>query len=82
VLVAAGAMAQPVYRNVDKNGKVTFLGPGAHRQHRAGRGRRKVAVAPSNAGLPYELRQVAQRYPVTLYTGEECALAAPPARCS
>jgi glutaredoxin len=27
---------------------------------------------PANAGLPYELRQVVQRYPVTLYTGEEC----------
>jgi glutaredoxin len=29
-------------------------------------------VASAGGGLPYELRQVVQRYPVTLYTSEEC----------
>jgi len=73
LFVAAGAVAQPIYRNVDKNGKVTF-------SDRAPTASTEPAAAPqagaatpaANAGLPYELRQVAQRYPVTLYTGEEC----------
>ncbi|MDQ0591466.1 glutaredoxin family protein [Variovorax paradoxus] len=73
LLIAAGAMAQPIYRNVDKNGKVTF-------SDRAPTASTEPAAAPqagitpaANAGLPYELRQVAQRYPVTLYSSEECA---------
>ncbi|MDQ0013044.1 glutaredoxin [Variovorax boronicumulans] len=73
LLVAAGAMAQPIYRNVDKNGKVTFSdrAPAASTEPAAGP---QGAATPANtAGLPYELRQVAQRYPVTLYTSEDCA---------
>ena len=73
LLVAAGAMAQPIYRNVDKNGKVTFSdrAPAASTEPAAAP---QGASAPANtAGLPYELRQVAQRYPVTLYTSEDCA---------
>jgi glutaredoxin len=73
VLVASGAMAQPIYRQVDKNGKVTFSdrAPSASTEPAGQQG----AAAPSSAntaGLPYELRQVAQRYPVTLYSGDEC----------
>lgn len=73
VLVAAGAMAQPIYRQVDKNGKVTFSdrAPSASTEPAGQQG----AAPPSSAntaGLPYELRQVAQRYPVTLYSGDEC----------
>ncbi|RZL88200.1 MAG: glutaredoxin family protein [Variovorax sp.] len=72
LLCAAGAaLAQPVYRQVDKNGKVTFSDqpPAANAQPAATRG----AAAPgADAGLPYELRQVMQRYPVTLYTSDEC----------
>ncbi|MDQ0070595.1 glutaredoxin [Variovorax boronicumulans] len=73
LLVAAGAMAQPIYRNVDKNGKVTFSdrAPTASTEPAAAP---QGASSPANtAGLPYELRQVAQRYPVTLYTSEDCA---------
>jgi len=76
VLVAAGAMAQPVYRQVDKNGKVTFSdrAPSASTEPAPAAG--QPGSAPSSAantsGLPYELRQVAQRYPVTLYSGDEC----------
>jgi hypothetical protein len=82
VLVAAGAMAQPVYRQVDKNGKVTFSdrAPTASTEPASGTARRPGTAA--NAGLPYELRQVVQRYPVMLYTSEDCVPAAPPARCS
>ncbi|MBJ2156726.1 glutaredoxin family protein [Variovorax sp. IB41] len=73
LLLAAGAMAQPIYRNVDKNGKVTFSdrAPAASTEPAAPP---QGASSPANtAGLPYELRQVAQRYPVTLYTSEDCA---------
>ena len=62
--------AQPVYRIVGADGKVTFSDkapaePKAKMASAAG-----VGIASSS--LPYELRQVAQKYPVTLYTGENC----------
>lgn len=71
LLAAGAALAQPVYRHVDKNGKVSFSDqpPAANAQPTAPRGGN---AAGAGAGLPYELRQVAQRYPVTLYTSDEC----------
>lgn len=71
LLVATGAMAQQVYRQVDKNGKVTFSDrtPAASSEPASGP---QGAPGNSGAGLPYELRQVVQRYPVMLYTSEEC----------
>ncbi|VTU25455.1 glutaredoxin family protein [Variovorax sp. PBL-E5] len=71
LLVAAGALAQPVYRHVDGNGKVSFSDqpPSADARPAAPR----PGISPNaNAELPYELRQIVQRYPVTLYTGDEC----------
>src|SRR6185369_16463887 len=64
LLVAGATLAQPVYRNVDKNGKVTFSDqpPSASAPAvpaRAG------GSSGAGTGLPYELRQVVQRYPVT-----------------
>ncbi len=71
LLAGAGAMAQPIYRNVDKNGKVTFSdrAPTASTAPAASQASDTPAAG---AGLPYELRRVVQRYPVTLYSGEEC----------
>lgn len=71
LLAAGAALAQPVYRHVDKNGKVTFSDqpPAADAQPA---GPRSGSAPAAGAGLPYELRQVAQRYPVTLYTSDEC----------
>ncbi|SEK06501.1 MULTISPECIES: glutaredoxin family protein [unclassified Variovorax] len=70
LLVASGAMAQSVYRQVDKNGKVTFSDraptTGSDSAPQGGPG------TTANAGLSYELRQVVQRYPVVLYASEEC----------
>ncbi|MFT4266759.1 MAG: glutaredoxin family protein, partial [Xenophilus sp.] len=67
----AGAGAQGLYRQVDAGGRVTYTDqpPAASA--------RPIAPAPSggtDAGdaLPYELRQVVRRYPVTLYTGDDC----------
>lgn len=69
------ARAQQIYRFVGPDGRMTFsdkppLEPNA---------RATVApVVPLGAGtgdsaLPFELRQVASRYPVLLYTGPGCA---------
>lgn len=72
---AAAASAQQVYRQVDKNGKVIFSDqpPAADARPAAPR----AGAAPNDSGgaaaLPYELQQVVQRYPVTLYTGDNCA---------
>ena len=81
LLCAAGAcsmaMAQSIHRIVGPDGKVTFsdrapdkdaadsvVSPGPALSG---------AAAAGTASLPYELRQVASRFPVTLYTGPDCA---------
>ena len=65
--------AQPVYRIVGSDGKVTFSDkppaePKAKMMSAAG----TSGGAITSTSLPFELRQVAQKYPVTLYTGENC----------
>lgn len=76
-LLAAPAQAQTVYRIVGPDGRVTFSDqPPSQPNAKAA----PAAVAPyapggggnSAAALPFELRQVAARYPVTLYTGPNC----------
>lgn len=72
---AAGAAGAQVYRIVGPDGKVTFSDkpPVA-----AGTQGAPGAVAASSGGsaggssLPFELRQVASRYPVTFYAGPNC----------
>ena len=79
LLVAAAGLASPssqaqqVYRIVGPDGKVTFSDQPPPSASNA-----KVTAASgsaggaSAAGLPFELRQVASKYPVTLYTGDNC----------
>jgi len=74
-LAAPALQAQPVYRSVGADGKVTF----SDRPPLAETGASARTASPSatvgNAGaqnLPYELRQAAQKYPVVLYTSAEC----------
>ena len=74
LIVSAGAVqAQTLYRNVGPDGRVTFsdVPPPAGAAKAAGAG---SGAAPANAGvpLPYDLQQVVNRYPVTLYTGDAC----------
>lgn len=77
-LVCASAQAQGVYRIVGPDGKVTFSDrPPADASANAQPARTAndasaVANTNSNSALPYELRQVANRFPVTLYTGNDC----------
>lgn len=72
-LLAASATAQNVYRNVDKNGRVIFSDqPAAAVTAPAPAAATGNSVGSGGGALPYELRQVTQRYPVTLYTGDDC----------
>jgi glutaredoxin len=73
ISAATVSNAQQVYRIVGPDGKVTFSDkppaePNAKVTAAAGSSGGGVATA----SLPFELRQVAQKYPVTLYTGENC----------
>lgn len=74
-MLACAAGAQSVYRIVGPDGKVTYADkPPADPATRAA----PTPVTPlaGTAGglsaLPFELRQVASRYPVTLYSGPDC----------
>jgi hypothetical protein len=70
-LGSMGAAAQ-VYRNVGPDGKVTFSDKPP--VDKAGPKVAPSVAMPSGGGgaLPFELRTVSGKYPVTLYTGEGC----------
>ncbi len=75
-LACVGAQAQSVYRIVGPDGKVTFSDrPPAEASAPPARSTAAPTASPAaaNGALPYELRQVANRYPVTIYTGNDCA---------
>ncbi len=68
---ATAVQAQPIYRSVGADGRVTFSDKRpVEATGKVGTG---AQVAGSGANtLPFELKQVAAKYPVTLYTGEGC----------
>ena len=75
---ALPAGAQQVYRIVGPDGKVTFSDrPAQSAQQQAAPAAPAApsvaGTADSNANLPYALRQIAGRFPVTLYTSSDCA---------
>lgn len=74
-LLAAPVLAQGVYRIVGPDGKVTYSDqpPPTTAPARPLGGASSGASAGASTQLPYELRQVSSRYPVTLYTGRDCA---------
>lgn len=82
-LAAPWAQAQQVFRIVGPDGKVTFSDrapPASASNARAGEAGASAAAAKgtattvtSMAALPFELRQVALKYPVTLYANDSCA---------
>ena len=72
-----GLQAQTVFRIVNPNGSVTFSDkppistpPGKQTVTAATASGRPLELA--NSALPFDLRQVAVRYPVTLYTADNC----------
>lgn len=71
--VPAVSQAQQVYRIVGADGKVTFSDRAPTVSGANVSATTANAVGSQvNAGLPFELRQVAGKYPVTLYTGNNC----------
>lgn len=70
-LAGTAAHSQQVYRIVGPDGKVTFSDRAPDTQLAPTTTRGGGAPA-ADAALPYELRQVATRYPVTLYTSNDC----------
>jgi glutaredoxin len=74
-LAAPWASAQGVYRTVGPDGKVTYSDqpPPANGKASVVGGASASAGAAANPQLPLELRQVVNRYPVTLYTTTDCA---------
>ncbi len=68
VLTATPAMA--LYKVVGADGKVTYTDrPPTDRPSQS---LKTNGVASSTDSLPFELRQTAERFPVTLYTAPEC----------
>jgi glutaredoxin len=74
-LLAAPVLAQGVYRIVGPDGKVTYSDqpPPATTPARPVGSTTAGASANAGAQLPFELRQISTRYPVTLYTSRDCA---------
>jgi glutaredoxin len=72
---AMGAQAQTVYRIIGPDGKVTFSDkpPANAEQGKIATTGTGAVAAASGTALPFELRQVAAKYPVTLYSGPDCA---------
>ena len=82
LVVVAGSLASPllqaqqVYRIIGPDGKVTFSDrppPSSVSNAKVSEANASAAVGAPSAGLPYELRQVALKYPVVLYTADNCA---------
>lgn len=77
VLLASAASAQ-VYRIVGPDGRVTFsdrpaISAAQPQTETASTSQPASGTSSSVAAqLPYELRQIASRYPVTLYSGKDC----------
>lgn len=71
-LLGASAPLLAQYKVVDPDGRVTYTDrptPSSTAKVQAMRG---TAGGGDTSPLPYELRQVAERYPVTLYSGDNC----------
>lgn len=73
-LAVLPGQAQTVYRIVGPDGRVSFSDkPPAERNKATVLGAGGNASTTGGSQLPFELRQVASRYPVTLYSSSNCA---------
>jgi len=73
-LLSPAVQAQTVYRIVGPDGKVTFSDkpPPPASEGKASAANTRSTGGSVSTGLPFELRQVTTKYPVTLYTGDNC----------
>lgn len=73
-LAHTAVQAQTLYRSVGPDGRVTFSDkPPAATAKITPLSANGRDTAAANASLPYALRQVVGRYPVTLFTSKDCA---------
>ena len=73
-LMPTDATAQQIFRFIGPDGRVTFSDrPQAGASSAAPAGATPPAGNSDVAALPFELRQAATSYPVTLFSGPECA---------
>lgn len=73
-LVSVAVLAQGVYRIVGPDGRVSYSDqPPPAANAKPVTGSAAGGSGSANAQLPFDLRQVATRYPVLLYTSSECA---------
>jgi glutaredoxin len=72
LLAASQLQAQTVYRVVGADGRITFSDKAPMTGSTTVSGVNVKSSASSSASLPFELRQVASKYPVTLYSGSNC----------
>lgn len=74
VLLATGQLqAQAVYRVVGADGRITYSDkPPAASDNAATTGASGKSANAGMAALPYELLQVVRKFPVTLYTSNNC----------
>ncbi len=75
-VLAGPVLAQGVYRIVGPDGKVSFSDqppPAAGASNRPNSSATPAAPPSPAAALPFELRQINSRYPVTLYASRDCA---------
>lgn len=73
LLAVSSLQAQTIYRSVGPDGRIIFSDkPPAASDKAAALGTDGRSESQAANALPYELRQLARRYPVTLYSGENC----------
>lgn len=73
LLAAVTGPAQALYKVVQSDGSVTYTDrPPVTSNARITQLNRNALPTSPEASLPPELRQAATRYPVTLYTGQDC----------
>ena len=76
VLAAPSLHAQAIYRIVGPDGQVSFSDqppPASVKATTLPASGRSDSGASEAGGLPIALRQIVSRYPVTLYTGDNCS---------
>lgn len=76
MLAQTSGQAQALYRTVGPDGRITFTDKppaSATKPTLLSAGGRQSDAGAANAALPYALRQVVNRYPVTLFTSKDCA---------
>jgi glutaredoxin len=72
--LCAGIAAQQMYKHVDANGRVTFSDkpPSPSTGGKAEPVAQRAQTGSGGVPLPLELREAAERYPVTLFSGPNC----------